>query len=75
MNRIGRWLDAPWKRIMAAAVLSGLIILAVSAFAESSFVQTQKVQQESARGQHCEKWNYDTVDGETRVTCVKWPTR
>ena len=75
MEWIGRQLDATWKRILAAALLSGLIILAVSTFAESSYVQTQKVQQESARGQHCQRWNYQTVNGNTQVTCTKWPNR
>lgn len=66
-------LDTTWKRVLAAGLLSGAIVLAVSTFAESSYVQTQKVQQESARGQHCEKWNYRAVNGDSQVTCVKWP--
>ncbi len=66
-------LDTTWKRLLAAAVLSVGIILAVSTFAESSYVQTQKVQQESAQGQHCQKWDYRTVNGDSQVTCVKWP--
>lgn len=75
MNWIGRQLDATWKRVLAAALLSGVIILAVNTFAESSYVQTQKVQQESARGQHCEQWKYQTVDGQSEVSCAKWPRR
>lgn len=75
MEWIGQRLDTTWKRILAAGLLSGLIIMAISVFAESSYVQTQKVQQESNRGQHCERWSYQTVNGEQFVTCAKWPDR
>lgn len=72
MNWIGRQLDATWKRVLAAALLSGIIILAVSTFAESSYVQTQKIQQESASGRHCSQWKYRTEQSQTEVSCVKW---
>ncbi|MSU75909.1 hypothetical protein EXS54_00315 [Patescibacteria group bacterium] len=72
MQWISEKLDATWKRVLAAAVLSGAIILAVSTFASSSYVQTQKVQIESARGQHCLSWKYQTVNKETHVSCNKW---
>ena len=75
MNWISRQLDTTWKRILAAGLLSAAIILAVSTFAESSYVQTQKIQQESAAGQHCEQWKYRSVNGQTGVSCAKWPKR
>lgn len=73
MERITAILDTTWKRALAAVVLSGAIILAVSAFAQNSYVQTQKVQQESARGQHCQQWKYQKSGNDTVVSCVKWP--
>lgn len=75
MNWIGNQLDTTWKRVLAAGLLSGLIVMAVSVFAESSYVQTQKIQQESARGQHCEQWSYQTLNGVTQIVCQKWPDR
>lgn len=66
-------LDATWKRLIAACVLSGVIILSISTFAESTYVQSQKLQLESARGQHCQKWEYKKVaNGEKTVSCLKW---
>lgn len=75
MEWLGRTLDKTWKRVLVAGLLSGVIILAVSTFAESSYVQTQKVQQESARGQHCLHWDYKTANGDSQVTCTRWPSR
>lgn len=64
-------LNTTWKRVVAALLLSAAIILAINTLAESTLVQTQKVQQESARGQHCQQWTYGSGSGST-VTCVKW---
>lgn len=72
MQWISEKLDATWKRVLAAAILSGIIIFAVSTFASSSYVQTQKVQLESAQGQRCLDWAYDRVNGETVVSCERW---
>ena len=72
MDSLTNYLNRPWKRLVAAAALSGAIIFAVSTFASSSYVQTQKVQQESARGQHCKKWDITTEGNETVVHCLRW---
>lgn len=74
MNWLTNKLDAPWKRLVAAAVLSGGIVLAVQGFAETTYVQTQKLQIESARGEQCQRWQYRKEAGETVVSCVRWPT-
>lgn len=68
-------LDSTWKRVLAAAVLSGAIVFAVSTFASSSYVETQKVQLETAQGQHCEKWKYSHTDRGTQASCIKWQNR
>jgi hypothetical protein len=73
MNRLLDRLDSTWQRVGLAAVLSGAIVLSLNAFAASSYEQTQKIQQESARGQHCQKWSYEKRDKEVRPVCVKWP--
>lgn len=66
-------LDTTWKRVVAAALLSGAIIFSISTFAESTYITSQKVQIESAKGQHCQKWTYaKTPGGERMVSCVKW---
>ena len=75
MNFLTDKLDKPWKRLLAAAVLSAGIILAVQGFAETTYVQTQKLQIESARGDKCQKWQYREEGDETVVSCVKWPIR
>lgn len=75
MRFLSAVLNKTWKRFIAAVVLSGLIILAVQTFAESSYVQTQKIQQEGVRGQHCKKWSYQKQGNDTAVTCVSWPAK
>ena len=60
------------RRILVAALISGGIVFAVSTFAQSSYVQTQKVQIESAEGRHCEKWTYVRTNGEISVSCERW---
>lgn len=75
MNGLGTLLDATWKRVLAALVISGAIILSISTFAESTYVQSRKVQIESARGQHCQKWQVTTDNGTEQVACLKWAVR
>ncbi|HEY8109030.1 MAG TPA: hypothetical protein VIF43_03410 [Patescibacteria group bacterium] len=69
MDWFFRQLDSTPKRVLAAAAVAIVIVLAVSTFAQTSYVQTQKIQIESAAGKHCKEWSYRTVDGDTRVTC------
>ena len=64
--------DATWKRVVLAAVVSVAIIFSLRSFASSSDIETQKVQLESARGQHCQKWQTKRVDDQPKVECVKW---
>lgn len=72
MQRIATYLDTTWKRVLAAAGLSAVIILAVTTFASSSYIQTQKVQLESARGDRCLKWAYARSEAGTTVSCERW---
>jgi hypothetical protein len=68
-----RLLDATWKRLIAATLLSGAILFSISTFAESTYITSQKLQIESARQQHCQKWAYKkTPNGERSVSCAKW---
>ncbi len=60
------------RRILVAALVSGGIVFAVSTFAQSSYVQTQKIQIESAEGRHCEKWTHVRSNGEITVSCEQW---
>lgn len=69
---VATYLDTTWKRVLAAAALSAVIVLAVTTFASSSYVQTQKVQLESSQGDRCLKWQYSRQDDTTVVTCAKW---
>ncbi len=75
MGRLLRQFDSGPRRILAAGLLSGGIVMSVSVFAESSYVQTRKIQIESAAGQHCEQWSREDVAGETRVRCERWDDR
>lgn len=75
MNYLTGKLDTTWKRLLAAGALSGIIILSISTFAESTYVQSQKLQQESARGQHCKKWQLKKSGDQTNVICLKWATK
>lgn len=75
MRWINRQLDRTWKRLLAAGVLSGLIALSLSAFAESSYVQTERVRQESAAGKHCLKWGVLKDADNVEVICQKWQER
>lgn len=66
-------LDATWKRLLAAAVLSAGIIFSISTFAESTYIQSQKAQIQNDRGQRCQKWEYQKISGgEKTVRCLKW---
>lgn len=72
MNSISL-LDTSWKRLLAAAALSGAIIFSISTFAESTYIQSQKARIETDRGQHCQKWQYQKIgNGEKSVSCEKW---
>ena len=75
MHYFNSILNTTWKRLLAALVISAVIILAINTFAASSYDQTQKIQQESARGQKCQRWSHQQVNGDSRVTCTKWPTK
>lgn len=68
-------LDAPWKRVIAATMLSAAIVLSISAFAESTYVSSQKLQIQSAKGQHCKKWTYDKGPEGRIPRCEKWQPR
>jgi hypothetical protein len=71
-----RFLDATWKRLLVASLLSGAIIFSISTFAESTYITSQKLQIESARQQHCKKWAYQkTPSGERQVSCAKWDSK
>ena len=72
---LARFTDAIWKRILMALVVSVVIVLSLQAFASSSDIETQKVQLESARGQHCERWQTKQVDGERQAECLRWDTK
>ncbi len=65
-------LDATWKRLLLAVVVSLGIILGFRVFAESTYVQSQKLQLESARGDHCKKWQVTSQNGLESVQCLRW---
>lgn len=75
MNLLLGKLDSIPRRIIAASVVSGMIVASLNVFAESSYVQTQKIQQETARGEHCQKWQTTQNNGETQVKCLKWASK
>ena len=64
--------DAVWKRVALAVLVSLAIIFSLRTFASSSDIETQKVQLESARDQHCEKWQISRQNGDPQAECVRW---
>ena len=67
--------DATWKRVVMAALTSAAIIFSLQTFASSSYIQTEKIRQETARGQHCLKWQVHEVNDQQIVECLRWETK